>query len=197
MNNSINNGIIFAQLKANITNIQTCLPKKTYNLYDSKDKVTCYFDISGNDFKKLFYQTNNFSMPSLTNSENILGDFSRLDEWCHSFGIGEIITEPFFFDFINEVFISWQKDLGINICDWDHLNNKRLLQELNDINHWTLNKNYEIKTSFSYTELLSELNTTKFMKGSIFQLSLCIVNPHIKIKTIQIILNFRINKDET
>lgn len=197
MNNSINNGIIFAQLKTNISRAETCLPKKIVNLYDSKDKVTRYLELSGDDFKTLFYQTLTFNIPTTSNSISILGDFSRLDEWCTSNGIGEIIKEPYYFDFLNEVLISWQKDIGINICEWDYSNNLLLLKELNEINKWTENKNYEIKTSMSYTELINHLKTPKLLKGSVFKLSICIVNDNVKIYPIEVVLNFRINKDET
>ena len=135
MNDSVNKGIIFAQLKTNITPIKNCITKKTYYLFDSKDKVSRYLHISGDNFKKLFYQTNQFKLPTLSSSETILGDFSRLDEWCCTNTFGEIIKEPYYFDFINEVFLSWQKDLGINICEWDYKNNLILLRELNKINH--------------------------------------------------------------
>ena len=197
MNNSINNGIIFAQLKTNISRAETCLPKKIVNLYDSKDKVTRYLELSGDDFKTLFYQTLTFNIPTSLNSTSILGDFSRLDEWCTSTGIGEIIKEPYYFDFLNEVLITWQKDIGINICEWDYSNNLLLLKELNEINKWTENKNYEIKTSMSYTKLINHLKTPKLLKGSVFKLSICIVNDNVKIYPIEVVLHFRINKNET
>jgi len=197
MNNSVNKGIVFAQLKANISSIKTKLPKKIYNLYNSEDKITRYFNISGDNFKRLFYQTNQFQLPTSDVSKSVLGDFCKLDEWCSSNGIGELIKEPYYFDFVNEVFLSWQKDLGINMCDWDYSNNLILLRELNNINHWTENKNYEIKSSISYTELINSLKTPKLLKGSIFQLSICVMNCNPSISNIEVILNFRIDKDQT
>ena len=190
-------GIVFAQLRANISKIETCLPKKTFLLFDSSDKVTRYFHLSGNDFKKLFYKNNKFELPSLQDSLLVLGDFSRLDEWCNGTNIGELIKEPYYFDFINEIFLSWQKDLGINICDWDQLNTKYLFNQLNDVNKWTQHKHYKVQSSMSYLELINKLKTPKLMKGSIFQLTISIVNCNPKISQINIILNFRINKDET
>ena len=197
MDYQINNGIVFAQLKANTTKIQTNLPKKTFLLFDSNDKITRYFHLTGDDFKKLFYQKNAFSLPTLKNSKNILGDFSNLDEWCNGNGVGELIHEPYYFDFINEIFISWQKDLGINICNWNHINNKYLYNELNNVNKWTQHKHYEIQNSISYTDIIDKLKVSKLMKGSIFQLIISIVNCNPKISQIDVVLNFRIDKDET
>ena len=190
-------GIVFAQLRANISKIETFLPKKTFLLFDSSDKVTRYFHLSGDNFRKLFYKNNKFELPSLENSLSVLGDFSRLDEWCNGTNIGELIKEPYYFDFTNEIFTSWQKDLGINICDWDQLNTKYLFNELNNVNKWTQHKYYKIQSSVSYLELINKLKTPKLMKGSIFQLTISIVNCNPKISQIDIILNFRIDEDET
>mgnify|MGYP006093179993 FL=1 len=37
-------GIVFAQIRANISSIKTGLPTKIINLFDSEDKVTKYLD---------------------------------------------------------------------------------------------------------------------------------------------------------
>jgi len=190
-------GVVFAQLRANTSKIETSLPKKKILLFDSSDKVTRYFHLSGDDFKKLFYKNNKFELPSLQDSLLVLGDFSRLDEWCKGTNIGELIKEPYYFDFINEVFLSWQKDLSINMCDWDQINTKYLFNELNNVNKWTQHKHYKVHSSMSYLELIDKLKTPKLMKGSIFQLTISIVNCNPKISQIDVILNFRIDKDET
>jgi len=38
-------GIVFAQIRANISSIKTGLPTKIINLFDSEDKVTKYLDV--------------------------------------------------------------------------------------------------------------------------------------------------------
>tara|TARA_B100001027_G_C16217857_1_gene308334 strand:- start:106 stop:693 length:588 start_codon:yes stop_codon:yes gene_type:complete len=190
-------GIVFAQLKANTSKIETSLPKKNFLLFDSSDKVTRYFDLNGDDFKKLFYKNDKFQLPLMEDSLEILGDFSCLDEWCNGTTIGELIKEPYYFDFINEILLSWQKDLGINICDWDQINLKRIITELNKINKWTQHKDYKIRNSVSYTQLIDKLKTPKLMKGSIFQLTISLVNCNPKISQINVILHFRIDKDES
>ena len=189
-------GVVFAQLRANTSKIETTLPKKKILLFDSSDKVTRYYHLSGDNFKKLFYKNNKFELPSVEDSLLVLGDFSRLDEWCKGTNIGELIKEPYYFDFINEVF-KLQKDLNINICDWNQLNTKYLFNELNDVNKWTQHKHYKVQSSMNYLELIDKLKTPKLMKGSIFQLTISIVNCNPKISQIDIILNFRIDKDET
>lgn len=190
-------GIVFAQLKANTSKIETSLPKKNFLLFDSSDKVTRYFDLNADDFKKLFYKNDKFQLPLMEDSLEILGDFSCLDEWCNGTTIGELIKEPYYFDFINEILLSWQKDLGINICDWDQINLKRIITELNKINKWTQHKDYKIRNSVSYTQLIDKLKTPKLMKGSIFQLTISLVNCNPKISQINVILHFRIDKDES
>lgn len=192
MNNSVKNGIVFAQLCANISAIQSGLPKKTLYLFDSEDKVTKYLDITGEDFKNMFYNNGNFTISAKGN----LGDFDYLDQWCSSTNIGEIIAKPYFFDFINVVFISWQKDLGINICDWDYTNNKRLFNELKKINNWVTNLDYEIIKSLSYIELLASLKTSKLKRGNLIHLSITVRNDHPKIADIEMLLHFRISNDE-
>lgn len=196
MNNSIKKGVVFAQIRANISPIKTGLSTKQIKLFDSEDKVTKYLDLSGDQFKQLFYTNNKFNMPTISNSNNILGDFCYLDQWCSSTNIGEIIQSPYFFDFINTVFISWQKDLDINICDWDHINNKRLFKELQKINAWVSNTDYEVINSLDYAELIKILKTPKLTKGNLIHLSITIMNDHPKISNIELILNFRINNDE-
>ena len=196
MNKAQTKGIIFAQLKANSSSITFGLPIKTFCLFDSQDKVTQYLELTGNEFKQLFYTTSNFSIPTITNGNTILGDFCQLDQWCESTSIGEVIKAPYFFDFKNEIFKSWQKDLGINICNWDSFNNIRLYKELKKINSWVENKNYRIIKSLNYQELINTLKTPKLMKGNLIQLSILIKNENPNISTIEMVLNFRISEDE-
>jgi|TARA_B100000795_G_scaffold54853_1_gene35938 hypothetical protein len=188
-------GIVFAQIRANISSIKTGLPTKIINLFDSEDKVTKYLDVSGDQFKQLFYTNTKFNMP--TENSDILGDFCYLDQWCSSTNIGEIIKPPYFFDFINTVLISWQKDLDINICDWDQINNKRLYKELQKINGWVSNTDHQVIKSLDYTELINILKTPKLTTGNLIHLSITIMNDHPKVSNIELILNFRINKNET
>lgn len=192
-----NKGVIFAQIGAKTSSVYFGLPKKTYYLFDSNDKVSQYLEVTGNEFKQLFYNSSsNFSMPNIANGKNILGDFCHLDQWCVSSDIGEIIKPPYFFDFINTVFISWQKDLGINICEWGQINTKRLNKELKIINSWIKNKNYRVIKSLNYQELINTLKTPKLMKGNLIHLSILIKNENPNISTIEIVLNFRISEDE-
>ena len=193
----MNTGIVFAQLKVNLTKIKTTQETKKINLFDSSDKVTKFLELTGNEFKELFYKKNTFSIPKLSVSKKILGDFCYLDQWCKSDDIGEIIKYPYFFDFKNEVILSWQKDIGINNCDWNYSNKKRLIKELNDINLWISNSKYEIESSLSYQELLSKLNCTKLIKGKLIKVSLLICNSTLNVKPIEIHLYFRIKTDET
>lgn len=196
MNKAQTKGIIFAQLKANSSSITFGDPIKSFNLFDSQDKVSQYLEITGKQFKQLFYTTSNFSMPLVNIGNTILGDFCQLDQWCESTNIGEVIKAPYFFDFKNEIFKSWQKDLGINICNWDSFNNKRLYKELDKINNWIENKNYEVIKSLNYQELINTLKTPKLMKGNIIHLSILIKNENPNISTIETVLNFRISEDE-
>ena len=197
MNSFKNKGGIFAQIGAKITSIYSGLPKKSYHLFDSNDKVSQYLELTGNEFNQLFYNgSTNFSMPTVTNGNTILGDFCYLDQWCISSDIGEIIKPPYFFDFINTVFISWQKDLGINICEWGQSNVKRLNKQLKKINSWVENKNYRIIKSLNYQELINTLKTPKLMKGNLIHLSILIKNENPNISTIETVLNFRISEDE-
>ena len=83
------------------------------------------------------------------------------------------------------------------MCDWDQINTKYLFNELNNVNKWTQHKHYKVHSSMSYLELIDKLKTPKLMKGSIFQLTISIVNCNPKISQIDVILNFRIDKDET
>lgn len=189
-------GIVFAQIRANISTIKTCLPTKQIKLFDSEDKVTKYLDVSGDQFKQLFFTNTKFNIPTIANGSDILGDFCYLDQWCSSTNVGEIIKPPYFFDFINTVLISWQKDLDINICDWDHINNKRLYNELQKINGWVSNTDHVILKSLDYPELIKILKTPKLIKGNLIHLSITIMNDHPTISNIELILNFRINNDE-
>ena len=197
MNKAQTKGIIFAQLKANSSSITFGDPIKSFNLFDSQDKVSQYLELTGKQFKQLFYTTSNFSMPPVNIGNTILGDFCQLDQWCESTRIGEVIKAPYFFDFKNEIFKSWQKDLGINICNWDSFNNIRLYKELKKINSWVENKNYRIIKSLNYQELINTLKTPKLMKGNIIHLSILIKNENPNISTIEMVLNFRISEDET
>jgi len=196
MNKGQMKGIIFAQLKANSSKIQFGQSIKTFNLFDSQDKITQHLELTGNEFKQLFYTTSNFTMPTQQNGETVLGDFCQLDQWCESTNIGEVIKSPYFFDFKNEIFKNWQKDLGVNICNWDSFNNKRLYKELDKINNWIENKNYEVIKSLNYQELINTLKTPKLMKGNLIHLSILIKNENPNISTIETVLNFRISKDE-
>ena len=181
MNKTQTKGIIFAQIKANSSSITFSIPNKTFNLFDSQDKITQYLELNGNEFKQLFYTVSNFSMPTINIANTILGDFCQLDQWCESTSIGEIINTPYFFDFKNEIFKSWQKDLGINICNWDSYNNKRLYKELDKINKWIENKNYEVIKSLNYQELINMLKTPKLMKGNLIHLSIIIKKYQLKL----------------
>ena len=49
----------------------------------------------------------------------------------------------------------------------------------------------------SYTELINHLKTPKLLKGSVFKLSICLVNDNVKVYPIEVVLHFRINKNET
>ena len=198
MNSFRNKGVVFAQLRINTSNIKITSSNKTFCLFDSSDKISTYLDLTGDELKQLFYNgSTNFNMPTQQNGETVLGDFCYLDQWCHANSIGELIKEPYFFDFKNEIFKCWQKDLGINICDWDSHNNMRLYKELDKINKWIENKNYTIIKSLNYQELINTLKMPKLMKGNLIHLSILIKNDNPNISTIETVLNFRISEDET
>ena len=68
-------------------------------------------------------------------------------------------------------FLSWQKILNINICDWNQLNTKYLFNELNDVNKWTQHKHYKVQSSMNYLELIDKIKNTQINERKYFPIN--------------------------
>ena len=196
-------GIIFAQVKLNTEEIVESEAHviELFDLVNNADSSTWtrYYDITGNNMKKLFYYYGEkFCMPIPEVAIGILGKMSLLKGWSESFKGNNFFIKKSF-NIVKEVILRWEKDIGLKSNKWERNSYIEITKQLFKANSWTEIGNSCIENSFNYKELLKKINEkqTKFLKGNKLILSLLITNNNKLAKSIEILLHFRISNDET
>ena len=202
-NDNSEDGIIFAQVKLNTEEIVESEAHviELFDLINNADtsNMTRYYDITGNNMKKLFYYYGEkFCMPIPEVAIGILGKMSLLKGWSESFKGNNFFIKKSF-NIVKEVILRWEKDIGLKSNKWERNSYIEITKQLFKANSWTEIGNSCIENSFNYNELLKKINEkqTKFLTGNKLILSLLITNNNKLAKSIEILLHFRISKDET